>query len=138
MDSNRTLNPGNTLLITWVNKTYKIEDWYLISIYIWDSGRWQVLYLPLFLLSIIFYLLIVCWLIFVLFLLCFFSFCFIFLLVLLSPFKFFLILCCICCFISYLCYCVYYQFISLSRVIRSARNMGKRPPVSFFVSSRHI
>ena len=79
-----------------------------------------------------------CWLIFVLFLLCFFSFCFIFLLVLLSPFKFFLILCCICSFISYLCYCIYYQFISFSRVISWARNMGKRPPVSFFISSREI
>ena len=49
----------------------------------------------------------------VLFLLIFFSFCFIFLLVLLSPFKFYLILCCMCCFILYLCYCIYYQFISL-------------------------
>ena len=74
----------------------------------------------------------------VLFLLFFFSFYFIFLLVLLSPFKFCLILCCICCFISYLCYCIYYQFISLSRVIPWARNVGKRPAVSFFFSSRHI
>ena len=49
----------------------------------------------------------------VLFLLFSFYFHFIFLLVLLSPFKFYLILCCICCFISYLCYCIYYHFISL-------------------------
>ena len=49
----------------------------------------------------------------VLFLLYFFSFCFIFLLVLLSPFKFYLILYCICFFMSYLSYCIYYQFISL-------------------------
>ena len=75
---------------------------------------------------------------FVLFLLFFFSFCFIFLLVLLSPFKFCLILCCICCFISYFCYCIYYQFISLFRVIPWARNVGKRPVVSFLFSSRHI
>ena len=32
------------------------------------------------------------------------------LLVLLSPFKFYLILCCICCFISYLCNCIYHHF----------------------------
>ena len=101
MDSNTTLNPGNRLFITWVSKAYKIKDWYLPSIHFWNSGPWWVLYFPLFLLSIIFYFLIVCWLIFVLFLLFFFSFCFIFLLVLLSPFKFCLILCCIC-FISYL------------------------------------
>ena len=117
MDCNTTLNPGNRLLITWVSTAYKIEDRYLPSIHFWDSRPWQVLYFSLFLLSIIFYYLIVCWLISVLFLLFFFSFCFIFLLVLLSPFKFCLILCCICCFISHLCYCIYYQFISLSHVI---------------------
>ena len=64
MDSNTTLNPGNRLLITWVSKAYKIEDRYLPSIHFWDSGPWQVLYFPLFLLSITFYFLIVCWLIF--------------------------------------------------------------------------
>ena len=46
-----------------------------------------------------------------LFLLYSLSFHFIFLLVLLSSFKFYLILCCICCFISYLSYCIYYHFI---------------------------
>ena len=67
MDSNTTLNPANRLLITWVSKAYKIEDRYLPSIHFWDSGPWQVLYFPLFLLSIIFYFLIVYWLIFVFF-----------------------------------------------------------------------
>ena len=38
-------------------------------------------------------------------------FIFILLLVLLSPFKFYFILCCICCFISYLFYCIYYHLI---------------------------
>ena len=66
MDSN--LNQGNRLLITWVNKAYKTENWYFPSIHIWDSGPWYVLYFPLFLLSNIFYFLIVCWLIFALFL----------------------------------------------------------------------
>ena len=50
MDSNKTLNPGNRLLTTWVNMAYKIEDRYLPSIHFWDSGPWQVLYFPLFLL----------------------------------------------------------------------------------------
>ena len=67
MDSNTTLNPGNILIITWVNKAYKIEDRYLPSLHFWDSGSWWVLYFPLVLLSIIFYFLIVCWLIFALF-----------------------------------------------------------------------
>ena len=95
MDSNTTLNTGNGLLITWVNKPYKIEDRYLPSIHFWDIGPFCRDY----------YL--------VLFLLFFFSFSFIFLLVLLSSFKFCSILCCICCFLSYFCYRIYYQFISL-------------------------
>ena len=35
-----TLNPGNRLLITWVNMAYKIEDRYLPSTHFWDSGPW--------------------------------------------------------------------------------------------------
>ena len=31
MDSNTTLNPGNRLLVTWVNLTYRIKDWYHLS-----------------------------------------------------------------------------------------------------------
>ena len=38
MDSNGTLNPGNRLLITWVNMTYQIKDQYLPSIHFSDSG----------------------------------------------------------------------------------------------------
>ena len=44
MGSNTTLNPGNTLLITWVNMTYQIKDLYLPFIHFWDSGPWYVLY----------------------------------------------------------------------------------------------
>ena len=40
MDSNTTMNLGNRLLITWVNKTDKIDDQYLPSIHVWDSGPW--------------------------------------------------------------------------------------------------
>ena len=29
MDSNTILNPGNRLLIPWVNMTYQVKDWYL-------------------------------------------------------------------------------------------------------------
>ena len=61
------------------------------------------------------------------------------LLVLLWPFKFYLILCCICCFVSYLCYCIYYHFYHyLSREISWAKNVGRRSTVSLFFSSRLI
>ena len=59
--------------------------------------------------------------------------------VLLAPFKFYLILCCIYCFISYLCYCFYYRlYYYLSGVISWVKNVRWRPAVSFFFSSRHI
>ena len=75
----------------------------------------------------------------VLFLLFFFSFCFIFLLVLLSPFKFYLILCCICCLISYLRYCIYYHFISLF-IPRNPLSQKCEKKTNRFIlfSSRHI
>ena len=38
MDSNTTLNPGNRLLITWVNMIYQIKDQYLQFFFFWDSG----------------------------------------------------------------------------------------------------
>ena len=66
-------------------------------------------------------------------------FIFTLLLDLLSPFKFYLILCYICYFILYLCYCIYYYlYYYLSRVIPWAKNVGSRPTVSFFFSFRHI
>ena len=37
-DSYATLDPGNRLLITWVNMTYQIKDQYLPSIHFSDSG----------------------------------------------------------------------------------------------------
>ena len=72
MDSNTTLNPGNRLLITWVDMTYQIKDRYLPSIHFWDSGPWYVLYIPLLLsfcyfLVFFFFFLIVCRLIFAFF-----------------------------------------------------------------------
>ena len=75
MNSNTTLNPGNRLLITWVNMTYQIEDRYLPSIHFWDSGPWYVLYFPLLLffcciLFFCYFLMIFCWVTFV------FCFCF--------------------------------------------------------------
>ena len=39
-DSYATLDPGNRLLITWVNMTYQIKDRYLPSIHFWDNGPW--------------------------------------------------------------------------------------------------
>ena len=39
-DSYTTLDPGNRLLITWVNMTYQIKDRYLPSIHFWDNGPW--------------------------------------------------------------------------------------------------
>ena len=43
---NTTQNPGNRLLITWVNILFQIKDRYLSSIHFWDSGLWQVLDFP--------------------------------------------------------------------------------------------
>ena len=40
MDSNATLNPGNRLLITWVNMIYQIKDWYIPSIHFWNRDPW--------------------------------------------------------------------------------------------------
>ena len=56
MDSNATLNPGNRLLITWVNMAYQIKDRYLPSIHFWDSDPWYVLYFPLLLLFLFEYI----------------------------------------------------------------------------------
>ena len=40
IDSNKTLNPGNGLLITWVNMGYQIKNWYHSSTHFLDSGLW--------------------------------------------------------------------------------------------------
>ena len=40
MDSNWALNPDNRLLITWINMTYQINDWYLPYIHLRNCGPW--------------------------------------------------------------------------------------------------
>ena len=47
LDANTTLNQSYILFITLVNITCQNRDQYLLSIYSWDSGPWQVLYTPL-------------------------------------------------------------------------------------------
>ena len=47
MDYNATLNPGNRLLITWIEMTYQIKDQYIPFVNFWDSGPWYMLYFPL-------------------------------------------------------------------------------------------
>ena len=49
LDSNTTLNQNYVLFITLVNITYQSGDQHLPSIHFWDSGLWQVLHIPLFL-----------------------------------------------------------------------------------------
>ena len=76
IDSNTTLNPGNRLLILWVNMTYQMKDRYLPSIHFWDSGQCYVLYFPLllffcYLLFFCDFFMIFCCLIFIFFFLLF-------------------------------------------------------------------
>ena len=56
MNSNVTLNPGNRLLITWVNMTYEIKDRYIPSIHFWGSDPWLLLYFPMILFFCYFFL----------------------------------------------------------------------------------
>ena len=48
LDANTTRNQSCVLFITLVNVTYQSRDQCLPSIHSWDSGPWQMLYIPLF------------------------------------------------------------------------------------------
>ena len=48
LDANTTRNQSCVLFITLVNITYQSRDQCLPSIHFWDSGPWQMLYVPLF------------------------------------------------------------------------------------------
>ena len=54
LDANTTLNQSYVLLITLVDITHQSGDQYLRSIHSWDSSPWQVLYIPLFLITFFF------------------------------------------------------------------------------------
>ena len=51
LNANTTLNQSYVLFIALVNITYQSGDQYLPSIHFWDSSPWQVLYIPLLLIT---------------------------------------------------------------------------------------
>ena len=60
LDGNTILSQSYAMFITSINITYQSRDQHLSSIHSWDSSPWEVLYIPLFFLTVCFVVLVFC------------------------------------------------------------------------------